>query len=154
VVKRVPEGQVDGLVNVVVKRQNLGSVEFEITAATASGGNVDQFSANALNKIKVKKKRISIKQKDWLTFSVEVTVTVETLVTKEVASLPKSFLKKASTDPTKRIPAQQTIKVNGICMVELVERTAQRLGFFCALPVVSSLLLYVCHHVQNLGNNN
>jgi hypothetical protein len=37
VVKRVPEGQVDGLVNVVVKRQNLGSVEFEITAATASG---------------------------------------------------------------------------------------------------------------------
>jgi hypothetical protein len=116
VVKRVPEGQVYGLVNVVVKRQNLGFVEFEITAATASGRDVDQFSANALNIIKVK--RMLMKQKNWLTFSVDVTVTVETLVTKEVASLPKSFLKKASTDPTKRIPAQQTIKVNGICMVE------------------------------------
>jgi hypothetical protein len=118
VVKRVPEGQVDGLVNVVVKRQNLGSVEFEITAATASGGDVNQFSTNALDIIKIKNNRISIKQKNWLTFSVDVTVTVETLVTKEVASLPKSFLKKASTDPMKRIPAQQTIKVNGICMVE------------------------------------
>ncbi len=59
-----------------------------------------------------------MKQKNWLTFSVEVTVTVETLVTIEVASLPKSFLKKASTDPTKRIPAQQIIKVDGICMAE------------------------------------
>jgi hypothetical protein len=55
VIKRVPEGQVDGLVNVVVKRQNLGSVEFEITAATASGGDVDQFSTNALDIIKVKR---------------------------------------------------------------------------------------------------
>jgi hypothetical protein len=54
VVKRVPEGQVDGLVNVVVKRQNLGSVEFEITAATASGGDVDQFSTNALDIMEIK----------------------------------------------------------------------------------------------------
>jgi hypothetical protein len=59
-----------------------------------------------------------MKQKNWLTFSVDVTVTVETLVTKEVASLPKSFLIKASNDPTKRIPAQQIIKVDGICMAE------------------------------------
>ncbi len=61
-VKRVPEGQVDGLVNVVVKCQDLGSFEFEITAATASGRDVDQFSANALNIIKVK--RMLILQKD------------------------------------------------------------------------------------------
>ncbi len=53
-VKRVPEGQIDGLVNVFVKCQNLGSVEFEITAATASGRDVDQFSANALDIIKIK----------------------------------------------------------------------------------------------------
>jgi hypothetical protein len=98
-VKRVPEGQVDGLVNVVVKRPNLGSVEFKITAATASGRDVDQFSANALDIMQIKNQRILIKQKYWVTFSVDVTVTVETLVTKQVASLPKSFLKKASTDP-------------------------------------------------------
>jgi hypothetical protein len=54
VVKRVPEGQVDGLVNVVVKCQNLGSVEFEITAATASGGDVDQFSTNAQDIMEIK----------------------------------------------------------------------------------------------------
>jgi hypothetical protein len=52
---RVPEGQVYGLVNVVVKRQNLGFVEFEISAATASGGNVDQFRTNDLNIIKIKR---------------------------------------------------------------------------------------------------
>jgi hypothetical protein len=61
VVKRVPEGQVDGLVNVVVKRQNLGSFEFEITAATASGGDVDQFCANALDIIKIKEYRLNKK---------------------------------------------------------------------------------------------
>ncbi len=55
-VKRVPEGQVDGLVDVFAKRQNLGSFEFEITAATANGRDVDQFSTNALdiNKVEIK----------------------------------------------------------------------------------------------------
>jgi hypothetical protein len=35
--KGVPEGQVDGLVNIFVECQNLGFFKFEITAATASG---------------------------------------------------------------------------------------------------------------------
>jgi hypothetical protein len=35
--KGVPEGQVDGLVNIFVECQNLGFFKFKITAATASG---------------------------------------------------------------------------------------------------------------------
>jgi hypothetical protein len=46
--KGVPEGQVDGLVNIFVECQNLGFFKFEITAATASGGDINQFSANCL----------------------------------------------------------------------------------------------------------
>ncbi len=46
--KGVPEGQVDGLVNIFVECQNLGFFKFKITAATASGGDVNQFSANSL----------------------------------------------------------------------------------------------------------